>query len=137
MADQAFIWVLRAAGVFILGAGAMHIGLGLNADLLLGAGVSAQPRYVAEPPYRYLNDQGLRSKRYRAPTPADVPGAGTVSTAQLVAMLTTRQAKIHDMRLAVAVDHDVFRLDIPMDNPSVVGVMERGSHFGPVSCFHE
>ncbi len=37
-----FVWVLRAAGVFILGAGVMHIVLGLNADALLGAGVSSQ-----------------------------------------------------------------------------------------------
>ena len=37
-----FALVLRASGVFILGAGAMHVVLGLQADALLGANVSAQ-----------------------------------------------------------------------------------------------
>lgn len=44
--------ILRGAGVFILGAGLMHITMGLQADQLLGAQVSAQS----------LTDAGLDSQ---------------------------------------------------------------------------
>ena len=40
--------------------------------------------FFAEPPYRHLNEQGLRSKRYRAPTPTTVPGAQTLTTTELI-----------------------------------------------------
>ncbi len=36
-----FVWALRLSALFILGAGLMHVGLGLKADVLLGANVSA------------------------------------------------------------------------------------------------
>ena len=42
MTSKVFHWTLKAAGIFILGAGAMHIVLGANADVLLGAQVSSQ-----------------------------------------------------------------------------------------------
>ena len=52
MNERLFVLVLRAAGVFILGAGAMHVCLGLQADALLGAGVSTHS----------LSDPGLDSQ---------------------------------------------------------------------------
>ena len=50
--ETAFIWALRATGVFIVLAGMMHVLFGLGADAMLGANVSASS----------LTDAGLDSQ---------------------------------------------------------------------------
>ena len=57
---------------------------------------------------------------------------------QVNACLQLRQAKIHDLRLALFRKHDIRRLDVPVDDASLMGFFEAfGNLAGNVqSLFH-
>ena len=52
--------------------------------------------------YKYLNEQGYRTQQYRAPTPASVPHAKTLSTTALQHLISTQQPLLIDVFAIIA-----------------------------------